>query len=237
MEKTLREFFLKEDSVDAFWLGGSKATNKEDQLSDLDLMLVTSTNSDLFKKFETFLNETFGITHKWELGEIPGKGYHQAFYVLSGFHELFYLDVVVFHSPEAQLLGEYFNQKRHGAPYILFDKTGILENAKKLNRSFSPKPRAFEDELGQLEVMYRTFMKEVKRGHYLDSFTFYHRMVFQLVTYLRRIQAPERFDFGTRYLYSDLKKEDALFIEDLLKVTSLDDMIAKAEKLRMKFTA
>lgn len=228
MEKELQELLEPLASVEAVWLGGSKATNREDNLSDIDLIIVTDDPSAIFKELENFLNQKHKVTHKWELGKVLDKGYEQAFYVLSGFHEFFYIDTVIFKSPHPKDLSEYFYEERHGIPYILFDKTGLLQKAKELTKKISPPRREHQDELGQFEVMHRTFLKEARRGHYIDSFTFYHRMVFQLVSFLRRSQSPDRFDFGTRYLYSDLKPRDSALIENLLKVSSLEEMKEKA---------
>ncbi|AGH94512.1 hypothetical protein [Pseudobdellovibrio exovorus] len=232
INKLLQDTLINYPEAMAAWLGGSTATKTEDELSDTDLVVVASDAEKIFAAVEVSLNKNFPISQTWTVEE-PQK-YRQKFYILENTAPLYFVDLAVFVNPKPEELSEYFNVPRHGAAEVLFDKTDILKTASELFRPEVVPNLNRVNFLARLEIMYRIFQKEVLRGRYIDSFTFYQRLIHLLLMVERRKHSPQRFDFGMRYLYRDLPKESADFFESCLKVSSLDDMKINADRIKKR---
>lgn len=227
-EQEITQYVQANQKISSAWFGGSKATGREDDLSDLDLVLVAADADQTFSDFELFLNSLAPI----ELIHIEKKrfNYDQRFYVLKDTPETFYLDVCVFQSQEEKDYAEYFNCNRHGSPALIKDD-GLLLRASKL---FSSSKVELEKSLlkGRSEIYYRTFLKEAKREKYIDAYHFYLGLLQTFVTLLRQKYCPEKHDFSLRYIRVDLEKAQADFIEKSLKVSSLEEMKLQARQIK-----
>ena len=227
----LFKFQLKEmKSVHSLWLGGSAATGKEDELSDLDFVIIADEAGIVFQAIEYFLKEDIEST--WEVkGTLP---YCQKFYILGDLEETFYLDIVVFTELSPESYSEYFLNGRHGTPVILFDKAELLKKASLIKHQLSIPEIDWKNSLAQTEILFRTFMKEVKREKFIDSYAFYLRLLQTMIQLLRVIHSPLRHDFGMRYITLDLPPDEAAFIESLLKISTLEEMRVNAVKIKEK---
>lgn len=228
--QNLRDILEAEEKVLALWLGGSEATERVDQYSDIDLVIISEVPNIPFELLESKL--TFPISRRYIE---TGGPYLQRFYVLAETPETFYLDVVCLTQTLPEFYQEYFNGKRHGTPKILVDKKGILSEASKNPKYENPNYDS-HNEKGRLEIIYRTFLKESLRGNYTDAFNFYYRLILILTKILRTQHSPQRHDFGLRYTYSDLPPEEATFIETMLKVTTHEEMQINAKLLYHKIS-
>lgn len=227
-EQEIREYVKEQKQISAAWLGGSKATKREDNLSDIDLVLISSDADQTFYDLELFINNLCGIEliHR----EKRRFNYDQRFYILKDTPETYYLDVCVFDSQEEKDYAEYFNDKRHGTPVIIKDD-GILLRASTLSR---PVEVEFDRNYwrGKAEIYYRTFLKEAKREKYIDAFHFYFGLVQVWATIARLKQCPQKHDFSLRYINVDLDLNHALFLENHLKISSLEEMKKQALELK-----
>lgn len=226
----LRDILEPEEKILALWLGGSDATARTDHLSDIDLVMISPDPEFVFKRIEEELGSS--ISRRYVVTDGP---YPQRFYVLTGTPETFYLDIVIFTELKPDYYREYFNVRRHGIPHILFDRKGILSEAARNPKSETPELNPL-NEMGRFEIIFRTFLKESLRNHYTDAFSFYFRLVQILNKILRARHTPERHDFGLRYTYSDFPKEETLFLERMLKVTTLKQMQMNAKLMYDKVT-
>src|SRR5690554_3940400 len=133
-EKEISEYIQSNPDITSAWFGGSKATQREDDLSDIDLVLVAADADKAFNDFELFLKTLTPIS----LIHIEKRrfNYDQRFYVLEGTPVTYYLDVCIFQSREKEDYAEYFNEKRHGSPVIIKDN-GLLLNSSQIFTSSS----------------------------------------------------------------------------------------------------
>lgn len=224
----LRDILEPEEKVLALWLGGSEATERVDQYSDIDLVIISEDPTLPFSLLEKRLATT--ISNRFVETNGP---YLQRFYILADTPETFYLDIVSFSKTDPEYYQEYFNRERHGSPRILIDKKGILKEAAR-NPKYERPNLDRQNEKGRLEIIYRTFLKESLRGNYSDAFNFYFRIVLILTKVYRTKLSPERHDFGLRYTYSDLPHEEASFIETMLKVATHEEMRINAKLMYHK---
>lgn len=214
--KLLPEIIRHSEVITAAWLGGSDATGRADDLSDIDLVIVSDDDKLPFE----LLEKNLPVKQRYIVHDGP---YIQRFYVLEGTQDTFYLDVVVLTDKGLKVYQEYFNQQRHGLPQILFDKNNILREAS-LSPTIEKPALDKENELARFEIMFRTFTKEAMRGKYIDAYNFYLRLVTILIRVLRVKHCPQKHDFGFRYLYVDLPEQEAVDIEKLLQVSNLEMM-------------
>lgn len=225
----LHELLKTNEQIQAAWLGGSDATGKADALSDIDLVMICEDKDFPFILLESSLS----IEQTYIVHDGP---YIQRFYILKDTPSSFYLDVVVFTEMEPTFYQEYFNKGRHGTPLILFDRKDILKEAASVTVEECPVIDP-ENELARFEIIFRTFQKEALRGRFLDAFNFYLREITLLTRILRVKYSPQKHDFGGfRYLHNDLPSDEAAFIENMLKVSDLQEMVqnSRSIKERMK---
>lgn len=212
------------------WMGGARATGTEDSYSDTDVVLISSEPKKIFQAVEEQLQSSLEMT--WTVEASLWKGFHQKFYILQGTEKTYYIDFGIFTSLDAADYAEFFNSQRHGNPDVLFDKTGILQQASELPPKDLVLPQVNANFTARAEVMYRTFLRETLRGKYIDSFAFFQRLLFVWVQAVRLKYAPQKHDFGLRYIYRDLPQTEAERIEKYLKVHDLETMKSYALEIR-----
>lgn len=226
----IESFILNNERILASWFGGSQATNRSDELSDIDLVIIAKNTPEIFTLLEDHLNSisTVELTHI----ETRRGNCDQRFYTLKNTPPTYYLDVCVFDSIIPNDYAEYFNYQRHGTPVIIKDN-GILKEASQIKHFEEP---VFDKKynLGKCEILYRTFLKEAKREKFIDSYHFYFGLT-QLWTKIVRLKyATQKHDFSLRYINVDLELNHALFLENSLKISSLKEMENKAQALYQK---
>lgn len=232
--KAMTEALKKDPQIIAAWLGGSKATGFEDTLSDIDIVMICENAERPFEILDEALSSLHKISQKWSVEDSPFKGLHQKFYTLEGTPETFYVDAGVYTSLKADTYREYYNPSRHGTPWVLFDKTGVLAEAAQSPKMESPAIPDLENFNARFEIIRRTFLKESLRGKYIDSFLFYQRLVLMLVQMLRLVHSPQKFDFGLRYLERDLPSNEFRMIERLLKSNDIETLQKNAREIQSK---
>lgn len=223
--------------VEAIWLGGSRATGTEDDLSDTDLVVVSPVPEPVFAALEASLNQVGLIDRIWKVEGSIWRNFHQKFYTLKGFPPYYYLDIGVFTSLNSGDYREFFNRERHGDAEILLDRSGLLAQAAADPLLEIPRNVRSENQKAQFEILYRTFSKEAVRGKFIDSVLFYNRLIALYVAALRAEFAPQKHDFGLRYLYRDLPENKVLQIETYLKCQDLSSMQQSALEMRTHYLA
>ena len=104
-------------------LGGSDATGRTDEFSDVDLVVVVEEGAveSTFAILHSALEELSPITHRWRLADPTWHGNAQEFLTLRDADPAHFIDVVVL-EPSG---GERFLEiERHGTPIVLFDRVG-----------------------------------------------------------------------------------------------------------------
>ena len=227
-EKEIQDYVKEQNEITSAWFGGSKATGREDHLSDIDLVLVSANADQTFSHFEQFLNQisSIDLIHK----EKRRSNFDQRFYVLKQTSESYYLDVCIFESQEEKDYAEFFNHDRHGTPVIIKD-SGLLLKAKQLSQKLTVNLDK-EYLKGRAEIFYRTFLKEAQREKFIDAYHFYLALIQIWTTIVRTKSCPQKHDFSLRYINIDLDLDHALFLENQLKISSLIDLKVKALTLK-----
>lgn len=219
----------------AAWEGGSAATGRLDQYSDLDLYLVVEKDVEvIFTSLEEFLVKKFGIFRKFRIPEPAWHGLSQCFYVVNNVAPLVYMDVAVI---KRDAPDKYMQRDRHGDAIVWFDHAGIYNHAPSSKEDVVNRGKAMyasaisTDFLNMLEVE-----KGLKRGHFLDVFPpFYGFVQRQLVVMLNLKYRPERADFGLRYGRLDYGKDDVKLVEDAIKASSVEEIEKAYQRVKARY--
>ncbi len=233
----MTEALLPLSEVEALWLGGSRATGTEDELSDTDLVVVSAVPKVVFTTLEASLSHFGLIEHIWNVETSIWRNFHQKFYTLKGFPPFYFLDIGVFTSLQSEDYREFFNRERHGNAEILLDRSGILARAAANPLFEELRSSRNDNQRAQFEILYRTFSKEAARGKFIDSFLFYNRLIMFYVASLRAEFTPQKHDFGLRYLYRDLPADRVRQIEGYMKCRDLASMQKSALEMRTLYLA
>ncbi len=145
------------------------------------------------------------ISHRWHVDPPPFRDTAQRFYFLAGAPRFFALDcVIVTESGAAQFL----ERERHGVPQVAFDRTGQI-TALPLDRPALEARRSHR--LAQLRGAVPVFRmlveKEFARGHPLEAFGFHQVLLRALIELLGMQYRPDRFDYGWRYVETELPED------------------------------
>jgi hypothetical protein len=196
------------DVCRAATLGGSDANERADDMSDIDLFLIVTPGSveAAAGAIEQTLAGLSPISVKYRMPMPNWHGFNQAFYQLSDAPESLMVDWLMI---ETGVKHPWFEVERHGHHQVLFDKDGIVKE-ERVDREALRKQ--IETKAADLRVKYRLFRhlapKNAKRGLPADAMHFYQSLVLRpLVDMARIVHCPERFDYGFRYIRSDLPPE------------------------------
>lgn len=221
----LAEGLRLEPYVLAVGLGGSFASGRVDEFSDIDLTVVVEDEhvEDGFVRLEAILTSLSPIELHHRLPEPTWHGHSQAFLRLAYADPHHFVDVCVMKRSAPDKLTE---RERHGDAQILFDPEGLLGTA--------PFDRPAHDAkmLARLAVLRETYpmfqpllVRAVARGHVAEATYWYVNLTLKgLVEILRMRHCPDRYDFGLRYLDRDLPPEIRVEIEQLAYPRDADEL-------------
>ncbi|MFG0283351.1 MAG: hypothetical protein ACF8R7_02920 [Phycisphaerales bacterium JB039] len=220
----------------AAYLGGSDATGRADDLSDLDLVVVCDPGSEeaVFGAIEAELERLGGWAHKWRMPSPTWHKMEQAFYTLRQAPAEVMLDLV---AGPIEPVRPFLVPERHGSPRILHDPEGLLRPEPLDRAAHETKVRAQIEQLkARFELFQPLVTKEIARGRAIDAMGFYQSLTLRpLVDLLRCLHCPDRYDYGLRYLDSDLPADVAAELRELAYVGSLDDLATAHERARAMF--
>jgi predicted nucleotidyltransferase len=232
----IKDFLVSHKDVIAAWEGGSVATGYNDDISDLDVMIVTQDNNveQIFIELEGFLTKQFGIKRKFRIPEPAWHGFSQCFYEIDKAPELFYLDISVLKRTLEQKMTE---RDRHGKASIWVDKELLINTNPTQEKSILEKGRQYyhiatgADFITRLEIR-----KAIKRKNFLEAMPLYYNFISRNITYLLNLKhRPNKVDFGMRYIYRDYSKQDSSLIENSLKVNNIEELEDKFNTLEKTF--
>ena len=201
------------DDVAGCWEGGSAATGRLDEFSDIDLVVVAPLVSAdaIFDAIEQAVTGVDKISHRWHVDPPPFRDTAQRFYFLASAPRFFAIDcVIVAESGVAQFL----ERERHGVPQVEFDRTAQIA-ALPLDQPAMQARRSHR--LAQLRGAVPVFRmlveKELARGHSLEAFGFHQVLLRALIELLGMQYRPDRFDYGWRYVETELPEHARQLIE------------------------
>jgi hypothetical protein len=226
---------LRSDSrVLAAWLGGSDATGRTDEYSDVDLQAVAEDDfvEGTFELARRGLEALSPISLAYRLPEPTWHGHAQVFWRLRDADPHHFVDFVVQKRNAGDRLLE---RERHGNGVVLFDREDLLVPPP-LDRVAHRKRMA-----ERMEALRATFplfqplqIRAEARGHAAEAVYWYQNMALKpLVELLRMRHCPDRFDFGMRYLDRDLPPGERAAVESLAYPADP----AEAERFRARVEA
>lgn len=195
------------------WEGGSAATGRLDEFSDIDLVIVASLDAAeaIFAAVEDALSSVGEISHRWHVNPPPFRDTAQRFYFLAGAPRFFAVDCVVV-TPTG--IAQFLERERHGEPQVQFDRSGQI-TALPLDEHALANQR--EHRLGQLRGAVPIYLmlveKELARDHPLEALGFYQTLLRALIELLGMRYRPHRFDYGWRYVETELPEHAQRLIE------------------------
>jgi len=218
------------DHVHALWEGGAASFDRVDEWSDMDLYIVVDDDrvDDTFEAVEGALGSISRIKLKYWIGETPWKGVYQAFYRLEGTSEHLVIDLAVMtlSSPD-----KFLEPEIHGPTRFHFNKAGRVKVPALDTRLHTDRLSARIERIQTRFYMFSSFvMKEVNRGNHLEALDAYRVVVLaSLVEALRIKHEPLHHDFGLRYIYHELPREDVERLEGLFYVPGPDGLTDRLE--------
>jgi hypothetical protein len=201
------------DDVSGCWEGGSAATGKLDEFSDIDLVIVAPLDAAdaIFVDVEAAIAVVDEISHRWHVDPAPFRDTAQRFYFLAGAPRFFAVDCVIVTANGA---AQFLERERHGVPQVAFDRTAQIA-ALPLDRSALEARRSHR--LAQLRGAVPVFRmlveKELAREHPLEAFGFHQVLLRALIELFGMRYRPDRFDYGWRYVETELPEDARQLIE------------------------
>ena len=155
-------------AVRACFEGGSAATGRLDEFSDIDLVVVAppSFADAAFDAVESALSP-HSISHVWRVDPPPFPQTAQRFYFLADAPRFFAVDCVVASEAGVAALLE---RERHGDPLVYFDRTSTIR-ARAVDRTALGERRAgrWRQLQGAVPVFAMLVDKELARGRPLEA--------------------------------------------------------------------
>ncbi|MBN1426650.1 nucleotidyltransferase domain-containing protein [Candidatus Fermentibacteria bacterium] len=233
--ETLKKDLKPREYVRAAWLGGSDATGRTDQWSDVDLLLIVEDHA-VEQTADTVISALARlgpIAHRYRLPEPTPHGHLQEFISLRDADPCHLLDYVVMKRSSG---GWFLEPERHGDQLVLFDKDGLVKPAPFDWTAHKAKMMRRIEALREIFPLFQSFvLKAVFRGDLADAWYSYFACTLRPLVELARMRhCPDRFDYGFRYFDRDLPDAVRREIESLLLPRSLEGIGAlrhRAEEL------
>lgn len=219
----------KMDEVIALWEGGSAATGFKDIYSDLDLTIVTEHKlaDEIFARLDEYLSRNYGILRRFRMPEPTWHKMSQCFYLLSSSPQCFYCDIAVTDKANPDKLTAF---DRHGKAIVHYDKDHIYHaqatdplELKRIQKRIYQMTTSL-DFIFMLELE-----KALLRCNWIAANSAYHTFISRCLIPLMNLKhRPHKADFGMRYIERDYPEEAAVFIADLLRVDSIEQIQQKS---------
>ena len=224
--------------VRAAWLGGSDASSRTDEFSDVDLHVLVSdgTAESTFELIEDAIGRLSPIASSYRLPDPTWHGHRQAFYRFAESSPFLLLDLVVM---EVSHPDRFLERERHGDPRVLFDPDHVIRPTPIDHDAMADRRAARLRVLRDQHDLFGVLVtKAVHRGHLAEAVHFYHAFSLRpMIEVLRMVHCPDRFDFGARYLDRDLPADDAAAVARLSLPGDAESLLAMHEETRARFTA
>jgi hypothetical protein len=192
--------------VRACFEGGSAATGRLDEYSDIDLIIVAPlTVADaVFSAVESAL-APHRIAHAWRIDPPPFPETAQRIYFLTDAPRFFAVDCAVASDAGAH---PFLERERHGEPLVYFDRGAKIRARPADHVALAARrARRWGQLKGAAPVYAMLVDKELARGRPLEALGFYQAMLRALVEVLGIVHRPDRFDFGWRYVETQFPED------------------------------
>lgn len=211
--------------VKAIFLVGSDAQDKVDQYSDIDFDIILDPESmeEIKQQVKSCLEKISPI--KTELHRTSTKGAHQIIYQFANISRFLRLDVMF-------LPGIEYIDLDGPKIKVLYDKEGIIKPKDLSEDELVEKSRARIERMEKYQELRQTSLeRELNRGNYLESIEKYHGLILDtLITALRLQYCPAKSEYQLKHISRDLPSEVVKEIEDLYKVSSVEEIRDKLRK-------
>lgn len=192
----------------AAWLGGSDANGRADAMSDIDVFFVYPPGrlDEAEHAFDEVVASISPVAIRYRMPEPAWHGSRQVFYQLANAPECVMVDWL---AVEAGKDHPWLERERHGTPRVLLDRDGVVRSKSVDRAAIDDAVRRKIEELRlRFPLLRHLAAKQAARGLPVDGAYFYQALVLRpLVDLLRCAHAPERHDFGFRYLKDDLPRD------------------------------
>jgi hypothetical protein len=219
------------EAVSACYEGGAAATGRLDRFSDIDLVIVApaATHEAVFAAVEPALHAVAPIEHMWRVDPCPFPHMSQRFYLLAGASPFFAVDCAVL---DAAGLPSLLEHERHGEARVYFDRAGVVTPRSIDRAAHDLRLRHRRGQIGQSLPVYTLLArKELARGRPLEAHGFYQALVRALTELIGMRHRPDRFDFGLRYVHSDLPADARAVLARLLFVDGPDALAQRIDEV------
>jgi len=217
--------------IHAFYEGGAAAFGRIDELSDIDLYVVTDKgrDDDVFAYAEKALEEVSPIELKYRTPVLPWRGVSQTYYRLEGASEFLLVDLAVLEVDAPEM---FLEPRIHGNPVFYFNKRGSVKPPEWDENAFQKKLEGKRQTLPVRFAMFNVFVeKEIKRGNLVEAVEFYRGLVLaMLVEALRLRYSPYHVEFRTRYVQYDLPQDVVERLGRLYYVKNEKDLLRKCRE-------
>jgi hypothetical protein len=222
------------DALAAF-LGGSDATGRTDDLSDIDLVVIVADGAvaPALAVAHEALESLSTIAHRWRVPEPTWHGHAQEFLALADADPAHFVDLLVM---QASARERFLEPERHGRPLVLFDRVGLVHPDPLDRVALQERIEVRLATLRQRFPLFQTLVtRAVRRGFATEAAAAYQDLTLKpLIELLRIRHCPERFDFGARYLDRDLPPDLRAAVESLAlpgTLAEVEQYLARAATL------
>ncbi|GAA2134259.1 hypothetical protein [Nocardioides bigeumensis] len=216
----LRACAAADPDIRAVWLGGSVATGGYDDWSDVDVEVLCTAGESVRVHEAMLASVDFSVVSTWRLPPGTWPDGRQSFLTLH--HDPGALveptRIVDLHvhddTPEARRV----DARRHGRLLVLHDPDGIVEQPDDDERELVRRRVLDLDQIAQRrDAAGWLVARAIARDQPAEAVALHLRLgVMALVTLLRNVACPWRFDYGLRYLHTDLPDNQRARVQSLL---------------------
>ncbi len=227
----IRDFVKSINEVTAAWEGGSIATGFSDDISDLDLYLVSEDDDKekVLEKMKNFFESEFGIEKYFRLPEPTWHGFSQVFLKPNKTEELFYVDFLVINESSKNKMME---ENRHGVGEVWVENSLIDTNDTSLDEIENLCRSIYKRTITTDFILIIEVKKAIIRGIFSETQPQYLSFISRYLIPLLNIKyRPCKADFGMRYIYRDYDNDNYKMIENYLKVTSVEEISNNFNKI------
>ncbi len=216
----LRTYAAGDPHVHAVWIGGSVATGGYDDWSDIDVEVLCAAGQSVRAHDALLAAAAFPVVSTWRLPAGTWPDGRQSFLTLHAdpgalAEPTRIVDLHVHDdTPEARRV----DARRHGRLLVLHDPDGIVEQADDDERGLVRRRVLELDQIAQRrDIGGWLVARSDARSQPAEATALYLRFgLMALVTLLRNEACPWRFDYGLRYLDTDLPPDVRARVESLL---------------------
>ncbi len=222
----------------AMWQGGSAAFNRNDEWSDIDLVLIVEDGAQqqAMSLAELTLQSNFGIDTSFEIEPPAWPDMVQTFFRLKNTSPFLLVDFAIL---PVSAHSKFLEPEIHGSAVALFDKQNILSVAPLNQQALRQTLRARVIlQRKRFDIFWVLAEKELHRNKEVDAFIFYWSYTLApLIEMLRITYCPHHWNFGSRYLKEHLPAEVYSQLKPLFFVTGTNDLAEKNQQARQWFSS